>query len=479
MNHFKNHSRQRAARIYRTSIILLTALLLTSHTGFGGPKPTPTTSLAVLNGEAGQLREATVTEAQTSFHTVALQSDLAPPEVGGRYSEFPSASVSDTGSVAFSATISGSPVGSALMLRTAQETRVILRAGDAAPRGGRFKAFGEVDASRHKTAQYDSDSILFRALLEGGNASEGVFLWSPDGVEVVALEGEASPRGRIYKSFSQLTAADPTGEALRIAFVANMTGKTKGGKSIIFKDFFGDRKLIEKLSTGDKLGKNLVDDFVISPVLISVAAVVDTHPKKKKQRRIREYTLVDPHFVIHGGPLAEGAEVSPLGTITRIQSPPAINGQTGFVSVEMGSGASGLVRQEVFGDATLFAKTGDPAPGVTGASIQSFGPPVASVLWSHYPEYFGNLGIISPVVLSNGQRALWVGIYPDFNLDLSAQLMLIDGEPLGATGSLRLRTFSPVELGNRGSLLLRGEIDGPEGAIKGLFLLGGLFTDPS
>src|SRR5689334_12116335 len=168
-----------------------------------------------------------------SVRVIAVESGAAPVELGGTYSQIMSAAVDDSGDVAFSASLSDSPASSAILLRSGDDTRVLLRTGDKAPDGSTYKKFDELDRSFYGYNHVDTALMVFRAELEGGSASEGLFLMKPDGVQAVALAGGKSPRGFTYKSFAQptlITEFGNQGLAYTLTFIALME---EGNKSII------------------------------------------------------------------------------------------------------------------------------------------------------------------------------------------------------------------------------------------------------
>ena len=140
---------------------------------------------------------AAAVDGRAATRAVVAEGDPAPAGLGGTVERVVSGSVDNAGSVAFAVALSGSETASAVVVASGSEARVVARSGDAAPGGGRYASFEEVDLS-------DGGHMLFRARLEGG-ADEGVYLLTPDGVAAIAVSGGQSPRGHTYASFASLS----------------------------------------------------------------------------------------------------------------------------------------------------------------------------------------------------------------------------------------------------------------------------------
>jgi hypothetical protein len=394
------------------------------------------------------------------LRVLALEGDTAPDDVGGTYEQIHAGAINDAGIVAFSASLDGASTSSAIVLLSGDSPRVLLRAGDTAPGGGFYRSFGELDLG-------DGGFLLFQASLDGGAASEGVFLWTPEGVQVVARTGGRSSRGGTYAAFAQLTITScklEAGPYYQLAFVATMGG---GRRSIVLQSSY--EAVAELLSTGDSLGKDMVDDLAISRLGASLSCVVDI--RRSKQRR-RKAILVQNGLITHGDALRERMRLPGLGKVTRLLAPPAANLQEGFVALEFECGGSGLATREVAGDSQVFVKTGDPAPGLLGVCIERFGAPGTN---SGVPVP-GRFGVASTVWLSNGCAALWAGVFAQqIPLTGHAIMPLIEGDSTDDERSLIVRAFTPLKLTNNGALLLRATLEGGGTTHEGLLLLDGLF----
>lgn len=407
----------------------------------------------------------------SGLRVIAMESDPAPAELSGTYSKIDGATVDDSGEIAFSASLSDSTVSSAILFKSGDDTHVLLRSGEQAPDGGRYKKFGELDLSRFSWMGTEGVFLLFRAEMEGSSAPEGVFMWMPDGVRTIALAGGKSPRGSTYNSFAHLTLSattTSTGVGFSLAFVAEMQ---EGSKSII--TYISVRTPMEALAIGDRLGEDQVTDFVISQMgAVTLSCVADLR-SSSNDRRFREViSILDDGAIIHGTMLREGARFDTVGKVKRILAPPAISFQTAFAAVQIKGGVSALAIRDAVGNAGLFAKTGDTAPSLPGETFQNFNPPISN---ANYPT-LGSRGIISAVRLSGGRSALLAWLFKNtIPFEPESRLLLVEGDHLNTAQSPVFVAFSPVKLSNKGMLLLRGTVGEGDAARDGLFVIDGLF----
>ncbi|HXG65964.1 MAG TPA: hypothetical protein VNO70_12740 [Blastocatellia bacterium] len=425
---------------------------------------------------------ASVTSPASAVRVIVMESDAAPAELGGTIAKILAGTISDSGDVALSVSLAESSAGSAILLASGGAPRVLLRAGDAAPGGGRYKAFSDLDLALLSIESARKPILLFRAELAGGPASEGIFLWQPEDVEVVALAGQPSPRGHTYKSFSHLSiiSAHPILVLSKLAFVATMED---GKKSVMLKN--SSDTLYENLTTGDVIGpraNEVVNDFTISRLGFSLSCIVQVHRKGNKKVRYRKVITIDG-FLAVGNALKEGVRYPVLGKVKRIFEPPAMHFQQGYAAIAFKSGVSALATRDIDGASEVFAKTGDTTADVPGETIESFGPPISSSFrlrtFDETGEISGPAGIISPVRLSGGRMALWLRVFTHAvpRLDGTVRLLLIGGSATLDGQELTLRSFTPVKLSNRGALLLRGTVGEGDTARDGLFVMDGLFDE--
>jgi len=411
---------------------------------------------------------------ESNIRLMILASDAPPDELGGTYSKIQSASLSETGEVAFIATLANSAANIALLVRSSNSTRVLLRSGDESPVGGTYTNFGELDFSVYiarPSLEGSGTFAIFRAELEGGPVSEGVFLWTSEGVKTVAAAGGTSPRGNTYGTFSQptvLAVFSNLGIIPLTAFVAQMTD---GSKSLIIDKTF--QEPLEILSTNDKVGVNgneKVRDFVISRMGgVALSVVADL---RKKNKSFKESLMISADSIFQGG-LKEKAKIEGLGKIERVLAPPSIRFQVGYTTVQFRNGVSAIAARDSFHPPVILAQSGGPAPGLPEETIQSFGPPEIN---DNFP-FFSDIGLtVSTVRLSGGRSALWSHLRIDGSAGVSTRteirLLMIEGDQIGAEVSLG--SFSAVKVNNSGAVLVRGTVRSGTQTWEGLFVIDGL-----
>jgi hypothetical protein len=382
------------------------------------------------------------------------EGDAASPEVGGRFSRIACASLNDEGEVAFSADLSGAAVPGALFLRSRSSKnknamRALLRAGDPAPGGGRYTGFSDLDLASFRTDRRREVMLSFRAELEGGPSPEGLFLWTRDGVRVIALAGTEAARGGIFRSFARPTlivVQARSGAGYILAYEATFQS---GARSVVVHPSYAEP--LDTLTTGDLLGEQEVLDFSMSRMAGCLSCVVQL--RGKDGETAREVTFVKHGMTVHGGSLREGAQFPALGTVRTIAGPPAVSLQTAFAAVAFADGANALVTADVLGGAQVFARSGDVSPGLADDPIDSFGPPISNAAFPlSCPP-----GLVAPVRLRSGRSALWSAVF--------SGVMPLQGEQ--RLLSLEGGDAVPVKLTNHGTLLLRQ--GGLWRVIEGLF----------
>jgi hypothetical protein len=441
-------------------------------------------SVAKLNTDSGEMGAQAVCDAEAGGpRLVAMEAAPAPLEIGGTYAKIIASSINGSGEAAFSASLSGSATTSAIFLCANGETRAIVRSGDEAPGGGNYSAFGELDLTVTHPAGGNMNLLMFRAEIEGGPGAEGIFLWSPEGVQEIALAGEQSPRGNTYKSFSALSivSVSPTEGHYKRAFVAAMENNKK---SVMFKASYD--QLFEILTTGDVLQpkRDVVEDFVIGRLGFSLGCVIQAHRKSKINKHYKKVIILDG-FLVTGDALRDGVRFPVLGKVKQIFDPPAMNFQQAYASIEFKSGVSALATRDVDGGSSIIAKSGDTTTEAPSEVIQNFGPPVSSPFREFTSDDFGEVsgpfGIVSPVHLHADRVALWLGVFtskiPSFVG--GTRVLLTDGRVVLDGQEVTLVAFSPVKLTNTGILLVRGKLGDGEQTRECLFTIGGLFDKPS
>jgi hypothetical protein len=428
---------------------------------------------------------------QPQFATIALEGDPAPAEIGGRYSKIESSAMSESGpDVAFSADVSGSSITSAILLNSSGTTRVILRSGDATPAGGTFAAFHELDVD-------DGEYILFRAELQGVPASEGVFLWqSPSSVQTVQLAGDKTNNrypGFTYKSFSQLTLYSFTnlpGTPATYAFLATLEEDQM--QAVVWDDLSQQYPTQTVAMSGSPgqfyisavVPNSVADSFAVSRLSasIGICLVIEGHQIGKSSEfsipvfisdTLGEMLTWDPTLTqrLHTG----------AGKLIKLETPASTSvGELTYALgqfVKQGRSGKAIVVDQLnqFGvlGPTVILQTGERFPALNHDKIEDLSVPVVNrgSFGVRTPD-----GLVATVQLSDGRKALWVGVLtigvPRINVD--SKLALLGGATNDTTQTV-LSSFNPVRLSNTGTLLLSGAVGGAANPRNGIFLLSGLF----
>jgi hypothetical protein len=333
------------------------------------------------------------------------------------------ASINEPGEIAYAGD------GSAIVLVAAGQETVLVRAGDPAPCGGRYAGFRELDLG-------EAGHLLFRATLTGGG--EGLFLRTPAGVQPIARDA----------CFSQLTMT-----ATHIAYAVR--------QSLVIWNLSAAPRTV--LTAGAEVAGGTLGRFAISRLGAALCCVADVDHQ-------RIALVLTEGQIIWGDRVREGGRFPHDSPISRLLTPPAAYADIGFVAAEFADGSSGLVSRPTNAEPRVFARSGDPAPGLPDASIERFGPPVANS--GGVPDN-GPCGIVSVVRLTSGDTALWVG-----TVHRPAAIPLVAGDSTDDDPSLVVESFTPVKLTNSGSLLLRAGLRTGGTVREGLLVLYRLFDWP-
>ena len=129
----------------------------------------------------------------SALRVVARTGDAAPG--GGTFDRFGQealpviAPVNARGDVAFFATLSRGAADEGIFLQRGGRVVTVARDGDRVPGVGRLSGFG-----KHPTpALSDSGTVAFAAAVTGGRAVEGIFAWSAGRLRAVATTGSPAP----------------------------------------------------------------------------------------------------------------------------------------------------------------------------------------------------------------------------------------------------------------------------------------------
>jgi hypothetical protein len=147
--------------------------------------------LALLG--SGTVGRAPGAEPAAPLRAVARTGDAAPG--GGTFDRFGQESlpviapVNASGDVAFFATLSRGPADEGIFLQRRGRILTVAREGDRVPGVGRLSGFG-----KHPTpALSDNGTVAFAAAVSGGRAVEGIFAWSAGRLRAIATTGSPAP----------------------------------------------------------------------------------------------------------------------------------------------------------------------------------------------------------------------------------------------------------------------------------------------
>lgn len=142
---------------------------------------------------SGMVGRAPGAEPAAPLRAVARTGDAAPG--GGTFDRFGQealpviAPVNTSGDVVFFATISRGPADEGIFLRRGGRILTVAREGDRVPGVGRLSGFG-----KHPTpALSDNGTVAFAAAVSGGRAVEGIFAWSAGRLRAIATTGSPAP----------------------------------------------------------------------------------------------------------------------------------------------------------------------------------------------------------------------------------------------------------------------------------------------
>lgn len=416
------------------------------------------------------------------LRTIALAGGAAPAVLGGRYRRIVDGAIDDHGDLAVSVELAGSAATGAVLLipsgaavsrgpgdagaseadtcGAGGRTEVVALAGDAAPGGGQFRVFRELDLA-------NGGQVLFRAELDGCPATEGLFLRTRDnGLRAVVRAG--ADNTPTYASFSQPTLVDVagTGGTPALACVATLAG---GRECVLLHQPLGEPAVA--LCSGSPLGEEVVEgNLAISRLGIGLCCVARV--RRGDRLLTTALALTCGGAVASDSGLRTGALLPGYGRITRLLTPPAASAELGFVTVGLADGRMALCRRSpVPAEPSVVLASGDQLPGVAGEWVRRVGPPVASSFAMRGP-----FGVACPIRLHTGRAALWVGVFGGQPPSQSAAVMpWLDGERTVDHPQRPVGRLFPVKFGSDGTLLLRAVLGDAGERRTSLLALSGLF----
>jgi hypothetical protein len=134
---------------------------------------------------------------QGKLIALVLSGAATPDTPQGTLADFEPPVLSDTGDVAFLASIRrGRETGEAIYLWRRGQLSKLVASGDSSPGGGIFAAFGN-------PALNNKGAVVFGAVVDQGPILGGVFLSSGKDIQLVLAAGSPSPTGGIFGRFSE------------------------------------------------------------------------------------------------------------------------------------------------------------------------------------------------------------------------------------------------------------------------------------
>ena len=162
-------------------------------------------SASIARGTASQ---GVFLSSKQRLRVIALSGSASSGIPGGTFTEFHAPALNDSEEVAFLAGVRrGRDTLEAIYLHRAGTLRKIAAAGDPAPGGGSFSAFG-VPALNNKS------EIAFAATIDGGSVSGGIFVASATETRMLVGAGSPEPSGGIFAQFSDRVSINSAGSVL-------------------------------------------------------------------------------------------------------------------------------------------------------------------------------------------------------------------------------------------------------------------------
>jgi len=156
----------------------------------------------------GKASEGVFVSNKHRLRVIALSGSASSGVPGGIFTEFQAPALNDSGEVAFLAGVRrGRDTLEAIYLHRAGKLRKIAAAGDPAPGGGSFSAFGA-------PALNNKREVAFAAVIDGGSVTGGIFVASAAETRMLVGAGTPEPYGGIFAQFSDRVSINSGGSVL-------------------------------------------------------------------------------------------------------------------------------------------------------------------------------------------------------------------------------------------------------------------------
>jgi hypothetical protein len=310
-----------------------------------------------------------VSTAEGGALRAVVRSGTAVPG-GGRFDRFDipglpvAAPVNDRGQVAFYASVLHAQAREGIFVADTGRVTKVAAFGDSLPGGGTLAGF----ATQPLPSLNRAGHVAFGAQIEGGRASEGIFLAGADGLQAIALSGDEAPGVPlgVLESFDVPALNDDD----ELAFVANV----RRGRELLDVLYFWNGRRLQRVAaerdlllriggTMDEIGDPALNDGGV----IAFPAAIYKGP------------MLGGIFVAGAGPLhlavAAGDKTPSGAMITRFAERVAID-EEGGIAFGAHLDKNGVEEEAVLRAGTdgldVIAVDGAPAPG--GGRYAGFGP---------------------------------------------------------------------------------------------------------
>lgn len=156
----------------------------------------------------GKASQGVFLSSKQRLRVIALSGGAAASPTGGTFTEFHVPVLNDSEDVVFLAEVKrGRDTLEGIYLNRAGTLRKIAAAGDAAPGGGTYSAFGGPTIN-------NNGDVAFAASIEGGAVNGGIFVASAKETRMLVGAGNPEPSGGIFSQFSDRISINSTGGVL-------------------------------------------------------------------------------------------------------------------------------------------------------------------------------------------------------------------------------------------------------------------------
>lgn len=178
---------------------------------------------------------------------------------GGTFSSFGNPVINNRGEVAFAALVEQGPILGGIFVGTGKELRLLLSAGAAAPGGGVFTRFSE------RLDFNDAGTIALNSVVRQNTSTGAITVIENETPRVVANVGDAAPGGGTFSAFAAWPALSGSGA---VAFIAAIDGGPNS-MGLFLADSAGLRRIAavgDSLPDGSRVtGLPLYPTLAISP----------------------------------------------------------------------------------------------------------------------------------------------------------------------------------------------------------------------